>query len=140
MSKCVELLKKYKPLLEMANIAKDVHGLDLNIRLQVFQPGLDDNGLPIDNSSTHPRVKVFKDNHDDGFTIPIYGKHKIKGDWKRILSKVSDYNSVITHVEKNKDAYLLFYCSPTMSATELKRYLKSPEKAKKDLQKIIRCP
>ena len=124
-------------LLEMANIQNDAHGLKYDITFHIHQPGLDSNGAPVDNSVTHPRVKVFKRTQDDGFTVPLNGKRKIKGDWKNIVKKISDYNEIVGHIQNNGDAYLLFYCSPDMGQKTLKEYLLDPTKAKKDLKKLL---
>jgi hypothetical protein len=109
-------LPSKEPISEMANLDPDLHHLGVVANIHIWSPG---KGQP-----HGPRVKIYKQSIDDGFTVPVLDdlakmKEKAKGNFS-ILSQ-SDVNKVIKNIHRAREIFKEYWINPHMTVGEVSR-------------------
>jgi hypothetical protein len=104
------------PIFEMANLPSRVHGLAIDVKFNLLQPGR--------RSGKHAeRVKVFRG--DNEFTVDLReDPNQIKKRHGDIFLSKKEYEQVLGCIRKYRIAFLIFWYSPKMDLDELEALMR----------------
>lgn len=107
-------------LVEMANVPKRVHGLDVDVKFNLLQPGK--------RFGQHAeRVKVFCGTQE--FTVDLReDPEDIRHRHGEIFLSKKEFDDVVACIKKYRLAFIVFWYSPQMDLDELESLMRAVDR------------